>query len=219
MKTKIYVVIAVLAVILNGCFIKSLHPFYLEKDVVFRSKLIGNWLDQDSSVWSIVQLLKSKGFLKGDTVDNSYLITYDDNEGNITYYDVHLFQLGNKKYLDFFPLMEEILDDNLAYNSIIPSHSLAQLIIKNDDHVKVEFFNEDWLHDLLEKNRVKIRHEKIHMGEDYDPYILTASTEELQKFIIKYQDDPNLFKSMYEAREEDREKEEFSFYLDRVNEN
>ena len=56
------------------------------------------------------------------------------------------------------------------------------------------------------------------MGEDYDPYILTASTEDLQKFILKYQDDPNLFKSMYEARDEDRDKEEFSFYLDRVNE-
>ncbi len=218
MKKRNYLLIALLTVFLHGCFIKSLHPFFKEKDVVFKPELVGSWMDQDSSTWSIKQMVKSLGFMNGHTVDNSYLMTFEDQKGNVTIYNVHVFNLEDKVYLDFFPLLDEMMEDNLAYNSIIPSHSLAQLIIKDNNHLKIKFFNEDWLYDLMEKNRVKIRHEKIKMNSDYEPYILTASTDELQKFIIKYQDDPNLFKSTYEAKEEDRDKDEFSFYLQRVNE-
>ena len=218
MKKKIYLSVFVVVLLLHGCFIKSLHPFFQEKNVVFDPELVGTWMDQDSSKWNIVQMPMSKGFLQGDTVDNSYLMSFEDQKGNITWYDTHLFELEGERYLDFFPLLEEIMDDNLAINSIIPSHSLAKLMVKDHDHIKVEFFNEEWLHDLMQKNRVKIAHEKINMSKDYKPYVLTASTEELQKFIIKYHDDPNLFNSMYEARDKDQNKDEFSFYLQRVDE-
>jgi hypothetical protein len=58
------------------------------------------------------------------------------------------------------------------------------------DEVLIKWFNEEWLRTLFDQNRIKIAHEAIldEIPKDADDktYILTASTEELQKFLIKY---------------------------------
>jgi hypothetical protein len=218
MKKRNIIIITFMTLLLHGCFIKSIHPFYQEKDVIFKSQLLGRWMDQDSSVWQITQMTRSLGFMLGDTVDNSYEMLCEDVDGNKTYYDTHLFKIGNDWYLDFFPMLGEILEDNLVMNSIIPSHSLAKFHIRDNNRIVVNFFDEDWLDDLMEKNRVKISHEKTTIGGDIDAYVLTASSDELQKFIAKYGNDPNLFKVNWETLEKGQERDDFCFYLDRLNE-
>jgi hypothetical protein len=55
--------------------------------------------------------------------------------------------------------------------------------------VQIKWFNEEWLGSLFEQNRIKISHETVknESGKETDNfYLLTASTDELQKFILKY---------------------------------
>ena len=71
---------------------------------------------------------------------------------------------------------------------MIPAHTIARIDFVSEDEVVIAWFNEDWLKDLFEENRVKIDHEVIRTAEENfsKEYVLTASTDELQKFIIKY---------------------------------
>jgi hypothetical protein len=51
------------------------------------------------------------------------------------------------------------------------------------------WYGEDWLEELFEQNRIRIKHETV-TSPGYDRQVLTASTDELQKFIRKYANDP-----------------------------
>jgi len=52
------------------------------------------------------------------------------------------------------------------------------------------WYGEEWLTDLFEQNRIRIKHETVQVAPDMPRHILTASTNELQKFITKYADNP-----------------------------
>jgi hypothetical protein len=60
----------------------------------------------------------------------------------------------------------------------------------NSDSILIYWFSEEWLTELFEMNRIRIKHESIEVSSDYSRHVLTASTEELQKFIRKYANDP-----------------------------
>ena len=74
-------------------------------------------------------------------------------------------------------------------------------------------WSEAWLADLLKNNKIRISHETIHKKYQDDSYILTASTDELQKFLIKYGNDPNAFVDHPGAKDKD---EIMCYYLKRV---
>jgi hypothetical protein len=65
---------------------------------------------------------------------------------------------------------------------MLPVHIFARVEFV-DEGVEISFFDRDWLEELLEQNRIRIAHEKT---PEY--FVLTASTDELQKFVIKYSD-------------------------------
>jgi len=50
--------------------------------------------------------------------------------------------------------------------------------------INLKFFDEEKLNELIDQNRIRIKYEKF--GFDEDQYLLTATSEELQKFIKKY---------------------------------
>lgn len=187
MKTKSILLIGILSILLSSCLVKSLHPFYTENDVVFKPELTGTFLDADSATWIIKKYIYSKGFMKGDTTDNSYVVEMYEDTAHVSKFNVHLFELDGVSYLDFAPIREDREEVMLELH-LIPTHSLARLDLISDDEMVVSWFDEDWLEKLFEENRVKIAHEVIHTTDQLNSteYVLTASTEELQKFIIKY---------------------------------
>lgn len=72
----------------------------------------------------------------------------------------------------------------------------ARIHITSSKQLSIEWLNEEWLAELFEQNKIRIQHEVVYDGEvkdDNKMYILTASTDELQKFILKYGSDPNAF--------------------------
>ena len=79
----------------------------------------------------------------------------------------------------------------------MPTHSVAKVVRLDNDEVQIKWFNEDWLKMLFEQNRIRIAHEAVldenPKNKDDKWYVLTAPTDELQKFIIKYGHDATAF--------------------------
>lgn len=196
MKTRIISAILLTVIFLQGCLVKSLHPFYTEQDIVFKKELTGTWTDKDSSIWIIQQHMRFNGLFKSDKPDPSYNISFTDQKGSSKFV-AHLFQLEGQLYLDFYP--SEISSGNdLAEFHLVATHSLARVDLAAGK-ITIRWYNEAWLADLFNKNRIRISHERVPYEPDqYDPQsmqvILTAPTDELQKFIKKYGNDPEAFK-------------------------
>ena len=78
---------------------------------------------------------------------------------------------------------------------LVPAHSLAIIDFVSENEVQINWFNEEGLKRVFEEKRVKIAHEVIISsdGNFTKEYVLTASTDELQKFIIKYGNDEDAY--------------------------
>jgi hypothetical protein len=187
MKKQFLLLVLTLAALLQGCIVKSLHPFYLQTDVIYKKELINTWLDQDGHKWSISQVKDEP---------NAYEMTFTKDDRSATFL-AHLFKLQDNLFLDFRPLASDGSVNDLFEMHLLPSHSVAKVVKLNDEIVEIKWFNEEWLHKLFSQNRIKISHEIIveeNSGKDEDKtYVLTASTEELRKFLIKYGNDQSAF--------------------------
>lgn len=201
MKKYLIVCLVFVAILLQGCVVKSLHPFFNDEDVVYRKELLNAWTDQDGNYWTIKPYKKTaKKGTKGN--DKPPLPSYEMHYLHQGEKDVvmlgHLFELGNDLYFDFFPLTDNE-EENLAIFDLhlLPTHSIAKVSIIDDNEVLIKWFNEKWLVTLLEQNRIRIAHEEIEdettLEKDDKYYVLTAPTGELQKFILKYGNDDQSF--------------------------
>ena len=81
---------------------------------------------------------------------------------------------------------------------------MAKFDILNDNQIDINWFSSEKLEKLLKENRIKIKHEKVGF---WDTIVLTASSDELEKFIKKYMD----------SKDEDKWKTDVEFNLTRVN--
>jgi hypothetical protein len=199
MKAKNILLTGLMIFLITGCFVKSLHPFYRENELLFKKELLGTWVGNDSSVWQIEQGMKTTGLFKPHVPESAYLITYTDKQGTARF-SVHLFKLGNRLFLDFYPEEVESSNDLMA-SHLVPMHTVARVNLATDSMV-ISWFNEEWLIGLFKQNKIRIAHEKIPYesgkdGDDNFQVILTASTEDLQKFMLKYSEDPNAIKNDY----------------------
>jgi hypothetical protein len=184
MKKLSIIFVLALAVSLQGCIIKSIYPFFKEKDVVFREELVGSWTDDEGTTWTIHM---------NPFKPNSYELHCTKNSRDVAFAG-NLFTLDGNLYLDLFPVSdnsEEVLMFDLH---LVPTHSVAIVEGLSASEVKIKWFDETWLESMFSQNRIRIAHEKI-MDPDTKPdeeegmYLLTASTDELQKFIVKYRNE------------------------------
>ena len=155
MKTKNILLFAIMGLLMSGCFIKSLNPFYTKKDIVYDPKIIGTWLDGDSVVWKIKQQMK--GLMGPSGPDNSYQVEILEKKGSVASFNVHLFQLDNQYYLDFYP-NGKIGSNDMVEENIVLTHSLAK-VEYTGNNIEIKWFNEVWFEKLLKENKIRIRHE------------------------------------------------------------
>jgi len=204
MKTRTFL-FYLLAILLGGCLpVMSLHPLFNfnEKDVVFDEKLLGTWVDDPNSPETTWE------FKRADANENAYRLIYSDKEKEVEHYGyvvveggkglfiAHLVKLKDKLFLDAFPdrlPYYEPRDPNekgWAYSSLflLPTHTFikvdaigSQLILRVTDDEKFKKL-------LAEDTNAVIKHTLLD-----DKPILTASTEDLQEFILKYADDSRVF--------------------------
>lgn len=178
-----------LIIALPSCTIFSLHPLYTEEELVMETALEGMWKDNDDG----------DEFVYFEQMDEKmYLFRYmelqegAENElemGDTVSFRAGLVQVGEHYFLDLYPYYNDGNNDEAWYlfRNFVPTHSFVK-IEWDADHVTLYLFDYDRMKKLFEQNRIRIKHEML---EDF--IVITASTEELQRFIRKYADDDEAF--------------------------
>lgn len=185
-RSKIIILTFALAT-MSGCLVSSLHPFYKKEDKFFEESLVASWVDEDSCIWTIEANISGGGPFGPERHDSSYIITYYEDQTKSILQGT-LFQLNGVDYVDFLPDPGE--DHHKADMSAwhhVPVHTLAR-VLYNKDSILLYWYGDEWLNELFEQNRIRIKHEEVESA-DYDRQLLTADTDELQKFIKKYVND------------------------------
>ena len=188
MKTKKFL-FYLLAAILGGCVpVMSLHPLYTEEDVVFEEKLLGTWVDDPKSPKNTWE------FSRAGAKEKAYKLVYSDNEGKKGSFDVHLVKLENRLFLDVFPNQfpseqQDWEKMKWAYNFFffVPAHTFIK-IDSIEPQLKMRRTVNDEMKELFKEEPNAVKHELVE-----DEIILTASTKELQAFVLKYAYDIRVF--------------------------
>ena len=174
------IAVALLAFLMQGCIVLSVHPFYTQDDIVYRKQLEGNWTDQEGHAWRIHQ---------NPFKPNTYELHSSKNGRDVSLLGV-LFKLNDEMYLDMVPLQDNSEEFLVFDMHMVPTHSIAKVATLNDKEISIKWFNEEWLRKMFTENRIRISHEVMMdqnpKSDDDGMYLLTASTEELQGFIKKY---------------------------------
>lgn len=134
MKTKIIFLNLLSVFFVSSCIVKSMHPFFKEKDVVFKKELLGTWHDQDAGKWVIKQRkIKSEIGLENDNSTgkfvNNYTVSFTDKDGESKFI-THLFTLNNQLYADFIP--DSVNTPSLTAYHLVLEHSIAKVNLMGD---------------------------------------------------------------------------------------
>ena len=181
-----------LAAILGGCVpVMSLHPLYTEKDVIFEEKLLGTWVDDPNGPEAIWE------FRRPEEAEKEYKLIVTDEEGKKGSFAVHLVKLTGRLFLDVYPAnfpggdidLQEEDPNTLPYNSFffVPTHTFIK-IDSIGPELKMRLTDDEEMETLLKEDPNAVKHEIVE-GKP----VLTASTKELQAFVLKYADDERLF--------------------------
>lgn len=193
-------IISALAVLLaaSACSVQSLHPLYSEEVLAYDEALEGDWVDDDGRLWTLENAALSQTLDSGsskmmDIRRKMYLASYADEKDTLYAFEIHLVRLGKQRFVDIFPwekYNEKMINEWMMAN-LLPVHTFAKIELRGDS-LFLSHIDGSWVKDLVKNNQIRISHEKVDLygGEEI---VLTASTEQLQKFILKYQDDPKAF--------------------------
>jgi len=184
MKTRNLVLLAIILITGQSCTIFSLNPLYNEEDLLVSQDLIGLWQDaDDGDEYVSFQKYEDKKYILRYMEDNE-----DPNESDTISYETGLLKIGDHYFIDVYPYYDQGMEEeDYLFRSFIPAHAVLKIEWENDV-MKLYTISYDRLNELFEQNRIRIRHQML---EDY--IVITASTEELQKFLKKYADDEKAF--------------------------
>lgn len=218
---NILIAIAACLVLFTSCIPTSVHPFYTDQTVVSYDNIVGTWeeltsqmnikgsdpaliakfenksIDQDSmmalfNTWNI-----SKTKIPG--VYDIKVEVYTDNNNPLAgltspgrffeeHFIVHSFKVGENIFLDFYPDRDKNTEGHLLQFHLVPTHGLARVNWNEDKEMFIEFLDSDKLEKLLERQMIRIKHEKTE-----EVTLITAKTEDLQKFLWKFGSDDSFF--------------------------
>jgi hypothetical protein len=193
-----FVATLALALLLNGCApIDSIFPLYKADDAVSDDRLLGTWqpvgTNSDGSVkdqrWNFVH-----------SKDDEF---YDFNLGVVGARGgfagkVRLVRLGDSLFIDFHGDMDRTMssdkpDDIIPYPAIA-THMIGRVWLEKDS-LRIHFLNDDWIKKQVKAGALSLAHLDTNDGQ-----ILTASTEDLRKFMQAHADDADALSENYELR-------------------
>ena len=199
-RFKFWLPIICVALLFSSCILKSLYPFYTPDLLCYEPTLLGNWEDSEQGHWEI---LSGKDDLFNNPpkqmdeefydkyikpYENGYIVNYT-KDSITTYLGAMSFKINNQLFLDFVAFETDNQDSpalNLYNYHRINFHSLAKLDISSEKKLSIKWLPEDKVSDLIEEQKIKIKHEILVGGPKRGDILITAPSEELVKFITKY---------------------------------
>jgi hypothetical protein len=198
MKKKISILAACFLLIFLSSCLSTLYPIFHENDVVFNQRLLGNWKYIEDKKVKFIEFRKIPNDRKSELTasinkisDKAYLVSRTDSLGIVLSQSfVFLAKIGKNYYLDYYPAeMPSQKGINKFYKSqCVKIHMSYKIDFKDNDHFEMKRFDGAFLDKLIADNKINIRHVAVE-GDN----IITASTDDLQKFIIQYSENPKAF--------------------------
>ncbi len=171
------IVVLGMVLALAGCVVRSLHPIYTEKDIVFEPSLIGEWAGDRSKEVFVFSKHGKDGYKLVYT--DAPLTTRDKSKQGA--FSVQLLKIKGILFLDLYPVKPD-LKENLLYKlHLVPVHTFVH-VRQIEPTLQMRIPDLDWLNKLLKEDPGAIRHE----SPPGDAVVLTASTQELQAFWLKH---------------------------------
>lgn len=169
MKNTIKLVILSCFFLLAGC-VPSLNSLCTEQDLIFDPALLGTWTDEDSAETWVFTYADEK----------EYKLVYTDEKGLTGEFKAHLIKLDGKIFLELTPTRPALTQNDFFKGHFLTLHTFVQ-ITQTSPTVEISFLKPEFLKSVIAKNPSAIRHEKI--GDDI---LITASTKELQTFLLAH---------------------------------
>lgn len=157
-----------IAVLLTGCVVTSVCPYYTQKEVVKEPAIAGTWINQKNNqeTWRFEPNL-----------DGSYRLTMiEANKATILL--AQPFKLDDQLLLDLGSLEQDI--------HVIPAHYLLK-ITQLRPTLQMSEISHEWLKNLLDQDPKALRHHLVAIGDQSDGrVVLTGDTAELQAFVRQH---------------------------------
>ena len=179
MKTK-KMLFYTLAFLMGGC-VQSLHPLFTEKDLIFDEKLVGVWAEESNTkrTWEFKK-----------TGKKTYELIHTDSDGEKGQFKAGLGRLDSTMFLDLYPEEPDPRGSDFYKIHLLGVHTFMK-IDQIEPTLQMRVMNPKYFSELLDRDPNLIKHEVLK--EQDKQIVLTASTKELQKFMLKYGKDPNVF--------------------------
>lgn len=182
-----------------GSCLKTLYPIFHKKDAIFNESLLGYWKCADKAKnISFVEFRKIPVDRKTELPpsireisDKGYFVSQIDSIGKIKGQDfVFLAKIGKNHFLDYYPAEGSFQKNvNKSYREhYVKLHTNYRVDFKDNNHFEIRMFDQSFLEKLLSDNKINIQYEEVNGKK-----LITASTDDLQKFIIKYSDNPDAY--------------------------
>jgi hypothetical protein len=154
-----------------GC-VPTLNPVYTDRDLVFDPALVGFWTQQDSpATWRFTK-----------SGDKEYELVYTDNHGQSGRFQARLANVGGVRFLDLFPIKDDVPSNEFYKFHLMPIHT-AYVVRQTTPHPQLAGFDLNWLNEYLTERPDALPH-STYNGQR----LITASTEELQAFLLEHQE-------------------------------
>ena len=197
MKKIILVSSLAFMILLLGSCLTTLHPIFTEKDLVSDPRLNGKWSnieDGSTANYRLAQIndVKSLSTSMQRNVSKIYMLEERDAQGLLKSKQyAFMVRLGKYYYMDFYPTRLNQADNEEKFFAAhyIPMHSIYRIRFKDDHSFEMQQLDAGYLENLIKNKKIRIRHEVTEDGN----YVITAPTEELQKYIIKYSEVPEAY--------------------------
>ena len=201
--TKYIFLLFIPIMILESC-ITSLQPLVTKNTAVTDSRLTGTW-NSDSHDYIIQKVFESDFYKKHkkdlvglfnfnqDSVlySKSYFIQYVKNNFEYVLFG-SVIKLNGEYFMNFTVAGLNRVDTavSLKTDRELQSYTIARIRFSNSNTITLDFIDGDFLYKQINAGRMKLKHETDQL---YDTFLITASTNELQQFILKYCKDDRFF--------------------------
>jgi len=199
-KIALTTAFALLLIFLSSC-LTTLHPIFTEKDLVYDPRLIGTWNTENEGKEGkvIINNLATENSvdLPGNISaikQQGYFIIYQDKNGKVTdQYIAFLSRIGKHLYFDYFPAdkKEDRKLDEFFGVHFVRMHTSFRVEILKDGSFELSQLDGSYVKSLIDEKKIRISHET----DADDNTVITASTKELQQYLLKYGDEPSAYRS------------------------
>jgi len=170
--------------VLGGCIVPSVNPLYTDNDVVFDPRLLGVWVEEGLTQSTDENWAFEKG------VGNSYKLTITEEHGQKGEFETYLLKLNDHSFLDLKPsgIKLDVTQADVIGWALIRGHLILR-VDELDSKLKLSVGESDWLNEYLRKNPKALAH--VSEGDKVD--FVTASTQDLQQFVLAHLGKNELF--------------------------